>query len=148
MPAKDSVVKTARMSAETWGEVERIMVENGLTFSGVIRYLIGVNGGQSSMGVPQNEGKEGVPCEYGRLDAAIMADLDQMARLTGGTLEGLLESLCKCLNGGEINLVGGEIVADSHEVNLKGLEQACFEKNVSVQGAIDKATQMVYRSQI
>jgi len=40
MPTKDSVVRTARHSAETWAKIEEYMKKEDLTYSAAIRKLI------------------------------------------------------------------------------------------------------------
>lgn len=78
-------------------------------------------------------------------DNEVINDLRQMAEISGGTLNGLLESFCARLNDGGIILTNGEIES-AEPVDLTGLIAACEEKDFSVQDAIDKATQMVWRS--
>lgn len=78
-------------------------------------------------------------------DNEVINDLRQMAEISGGTLKGLLESFCARLNDGGIILTNGEIES-AEPVDLTGLIAACEEKDFSVQDAIDKATQMVWRS--
>lgn len=90
---------------------------------------------------PQNKGIKW------QISDETMSDLEQMAKLTGGTLEGLLEDFRVKLNSGEIEIRDGKIEA-ACPFNWQDMVEVCKNAGIEPDRAVDKFIQMMYRGMV
>ena len=146
MPSVDSEVKTARMSAETWGIVQREMEEEGVTFSGWVKK-------KAQEGTPlptemshktsEASVHEGVP----QLNEDVYTEIEGMIKFYGVSVEDYLKDLSRSLNEGSLMYEGGRIRGVS-EIDMEKFKDACHEANKDVQTMVNKCAQMIERSMI
>jgi len=70
----------------------------------------------------------------------IISDIEQMVKLSGGSMADFLSMLDEKLMMGEVTVTG------LCPFDYKGFMDACYEKGVDPQEAINRAAQMVWRS--
>ena len=87
-----------------------------------------------------------------RLQNDMKNDLESMLKMSGTTLTKVVIDLYRKWSDGKIDVVGGKIIIpESKGSNDTGYDfgkftDACNMKGIKVQDAIDKATQMIWRS--
>lgn len=147
MPSKDSITKTIRLNAEDTAFLEDLMKKESLSYSGAIHRLIAMgctpnNEGCTPRGVPQTEkeASKGVP-----LDKETMEDIERMCFFSGLSVKEFISKLCEAMNEGTIRYENGRFITESG-YDLSRLEEACHEKNIPVQKAIEKCIQMIWKS--
>ena len=151
MPSKDSITKTIRLNAEDAAIVEELMEREGLSWSGAIHQLIGCTPIDSNEGVPlekdvpHHEGCTPVPQMKNPVNEFTWAEIETMCGLNGYDIDEYMSALCEAMNDGTLEYVNGEL-RGTPQVDLSKLEEACHEKNVDIEKAIEKCTQMIYRS--
>lgn len=133
MPTIGSITKTVRINAEDLAVIERIMADEKVSWSGAIHFLVGNRGtpskkSQKSEASPNNDLKE----------------VESMANFFGLTLNEMLSKICEGLTDGTLTIENGRIVGVP-EVDLENFKEACHEKGIDLQKALDKATQSIRR---
>lgn len=79
----------------------------------------------------------------------VMDDIEQMVRVSGGTLDDFLQDLDMKIGWGELELQDGVIRVEEKEAvdmskEMKDLQDACNEKGVDINEAIRKTAQSVW----
>ena len=131
MPTIGSITKTIRINPRDLEVIEGLM-EDGTTWSGAIHKLCS--------GV-QNEAK-GVPTKN-----ECVQRLNLYGAAYGLSGEELADRLMDAMDSGAIFYENGEFRANmEEEYDLSRLKEACHDKGVPIQKAIDNVTQMVRRA--
>lgn len=130
MPSLGSITKTVRINQADLGVIEEIMSRERVSWSGAVHYLC-ANVGYT----PKKNNQEGVLGEE-------WADTLRMLELWGIPLSDFLQMLHEALENGEISLDGGRIVTKD-SLDLERLYDACHEKGIDPQDAIDKTVKMI-----
>lgn len=142
MPTTGSITKTVRINSEDKEYLERIMAEEGLTWSGAVHKIV------SERGVPEKEKKDsrGVPIE----DVSILeelSDIKTMLPFLGLSMSEFITKLAAAMNDGSVMYANGRFYSESsEEVDLSRFKEACDEKGMDYQKTIDKMTQIVWQS--
>lgn len=136
MPSVGSITKTIRINAEDKGYMERLMEENGLTWSGVVHYLVATSGTPSK----KEDKSKGTPIERQDLmDKAVEKDLVDMCRLSGISTHDFFRGVCELWNDGEIGIDGEKVRSLGH-YNIERFVELCHIMNIKPQETIDKIT--------
>ena len=166
MPSKDSITKTIRLNASDTAEIERLMDEKNLTWSGAIHHLI------AHRGTPQNEGNMGKgtphisdeelmemaktrglmgvhPMKEERVHPDYISDharedIEKMCHLCGISTKLFFDEVDRLFNEGKLEVDCMKIKSNG-EYYLGDLENACHLANRDVQEAIDNTVDQVMR---
>ena len=123
MPTIGSVTKTVRIAPRDLEVINGLMAD-GTSWSGAIHKLC--------EGVPtKNSEKSGLTPNKD------LEEIDSMAKFFGMTGGDLLKGVCDGLMDGHLTVENGKVVGVP-EVNLEKLEEACHERGIGMQEAIDK----------
>lgn len=173
MPSKDSITKTIRINASDTAEIERLMGEKNLTWSGAIHYLIGQRGTpqkseKTKRGTPQltddellemakSRGLTGVhpkieegvhPSDNGvhpeYMSDHAREDIEKMCHLCGISTKLFFDEVDRLFNEGKLEVDCMKLKSNG-EYNLNDLENACHLANRDVQEAIDNTVEQVMR---
>ena len=130
MPTIGSVTKTVRIAPRDL-EVINALMADGTSWSGAIHKLC-----------------EGVPTKISEKSGLTpnkdLEEIDSMAKFFGMDGGELLKGVCAGLMDGNLTVENGKVVGVP-EVNLESLEEACHEKGIDLQKALDKVTQSIRR---
>ncbi len=126
MPTIGSITKTVRINAEDLAIIEKIMTDEKVSWSGAIHFLVGNRGtpskkSQKSEASPNNDLKE----------------VESMAKFFGMDVGDLLKGVCAGLMDGNLTVENGKVVGVP-EIDLDNLKEACHERGIGMQEAIDK----------
>lgn len=113
MPTKDSEVKTARITRETWEKVSKIMEREGVTFSGAVKWMANNIKGEEDRGI------------------------EQICKENGISYRRFMEEIEGLYKDGHIYLEGLR-VRTKGECNLRELLEICYRLNVDPQEMIDR----------
>lgn len=123
MPTIGSVTKTVRIAPRDL-EVINALMADGTSWSGAIHKLC--------EGVPTK-----IPEKSGLTPNKDLEEIDSMAKFFGMDGGELLKGVCDGLMDGNLTVENGKVVGVP-EVNLEKLEEACHERGIGMQEAIDK----------
>lgn len=142
MPSQGSITKTIRLNAEDKEIIERIMEEEGVSWSGAIHKVI-------AEGVPRRKGVRERECTPEKDVPQIMseetrADLEQMCRVSGLTLGRFMEYIRVLFNDGKI-YVDGLTVKTRGDYDLRYLVDVCHRLNIDPQEMINKLANSLVR---
>lgn len=130
MPTIGSVTKTVRIAPRDL-EVINALMADGTSWSGAIHKLC-----------------EGVPAKISEKSGLTpnkdLEEIDSMAKFFGMDGGELLKGVCDGLMDGNLTVENGKVVGVP-EVNLDNFKEACHEKGIDLQKALDKATQSIRR---
>ena len=130
MPTIGSVTKTVRIAPRDL-EVINALMADGTSWSGAIHKLC-----------------EGVPTKISEKSGLTpnkdLEEIDSMAKFFGMDGGDLLKGVCAGLMDGNLTVENGKVVGIP-EVNLDNFKEACHEKGIDLQKALDKATQSIRR---
>jgi len=138
MPTTGSITKTIRINPKDLEVIEELMAD-GTTWSGAIHKLC--------EGVPQevNKKPEGVPLGNYSMTPAVLEEFESAGKAYGMTGNELGRRIMLAMNLGLIFYEDNQFKAYAgEEYDLSKLKEACKEKGVPVQKAIDKAAQLVW----
>lgn len=121
---KEKTIKL-RISEELYGEI----ASKGRNLSETIREIL-----RNSF-VPQNSGEKNQ--KSGLTPSKEVKEIESMAVFFGFTLDEMLKMIYNGLNDGYLTVEDGKIVG-LPEVNLDNLKEACHERGIGMQEAIDK----------
>lgn len=121
MPTVGSVTKTIRINPSDLAVIEGLMAD-GTSWSGAIHKLCG-----------------GVPIKRDAPKNDSLKDIEAMAGLLGMKTEELLSAVCEGLNDGSLTVDGGA-VRGVPELDLSDFEDACHERGIRPQDALDRTT--------
>lgn len=123
MPTIGSVTKTVRIAPRDL-EVINALMADGTSWSGAIHKLC-----------------EGVPTKISEKSGLTpnkdLEEIDSMAKFFGMDGGELLKGVCDGLMDGNLTVENGKVVGVP-EINLEKLEEACHERGIGMQEAIDK----------
>lgn len=128
---KERTVKL-RISEELYGEI----ASKGRNLSETIREIL-----RNSF-VPQNSDEKNQ--KSGLTPSKEVKEIESMAVFFGFTLDEMLKMIYNGLNDGYLTVEDGKIVG-LPEVDLDNFKEACHEKGIDLQKALDKATQSIRR---
>ena len=130
MPTIGSVTKTIRIAPRDLEVINGLMAD-GTIWSGAIHKLC-----------------EGVPTKISEKSGLTpnkdLEEIDSMAKFFGMDGGELLKGVCDGLMDGNLTVENGKVVGVP-EVNLDNFKEACHEKGIDLQKALDKATQSIRR---
>ena len=130
MPTIGSVTKTVRIAPRDL-EVINALMADGTSWSGAIHKLC-----------------EGVPTKISEKSGLTpnkdLEEIDSMAKFFGMDGGELLKGVCDGLMDGNLTVENGKVVGVP-EANLDNFKEACHEKGIDLQKALDKATQSIRR---
>lgn len=130
MPTIGSVTKTVRIAPRDL-EVINALMADGTSWSGAIHKLC-----------------EGVPTKISEKSGLTpnkdLEEIDSMAKFFGMDGGDLLKGVCDGLMDGNLTVENGK-VAGVPEIDLDNFKEACHEKGIDLQKALDKATQSIRR---
>ena len=130
MPTIGSVTKTVRIAPRDL-EVINALMADGTSWSGAIHKLC-----------------EGVPTKISEKSGLTpnkdLEEIDSMAKFFGMDGGELLKGVCDGLMDGNLTVENGKVVGVP-EINLDNFKDACHEKGIDLQKALDKATQSIRR---
>ena len=121
---KERTVKL-RISEELYGEI----ASKGRNLSETIREIL-----RNSF-VPQNNSEKNQ--KSGLTPNKDLEEIDSMAKFFGMDGGELLKGVCDGLMDGNLTVENGKVVGVP-EINLEKLEEACHERGIGMQEAIDK----------
>ena len=121
---KERTIKL-RISEELYGEI----ASKGRNLSETIREIL-----RNSF-VPQNSGEKNQ--KSGLTPSKEVKEIESMAIFFGFTLDEMLKMIYEGLNDGYLTVEDGKIVG-LPEVDLNNLKEACHERGIGMQEAIDK----------
>lgn len=121
---KEKTIKL-RISEELYGEI----ASKGRNLSETIREIL-----RNSF-VPQNSDEKNP--KSGLTPSKEVKEIESMAIFFGFTLDEMLKMIYNGLNDGYLTVEDGKIVG-LPEVNLENLKEACHERGIGMQEAIDK----------
>lgn len=121
---KEKTIKL-RISEELYGEI----ASKGRNLSETIREIL-----RNSF-VPQNS--DGKNQKSGLTPSKEVKEIESMAVFFGFTLDEMLKMIYEGLNDGYLTVEDGKIVG-LPEVDLDNLKEACHERGIGMQEAIDK----------
>lgn len=123
MPTIGSVTKTVRIAPRDLEVINGLMAD-GTSWSGAIHKLC-----------------EGVPIKISEKSGLTpnkdLEEIDSMAKFFKMDGRELLKGVCDGLMDGNLTVENGKVVGVP-EVNLEKLEEACHERGIGMQEAIDK----------
>lgn len=122
MPTIGSVTKTVRIAPKDLEVINGLMAD-GTSWSGAIHKLC--------EGVPTGKPQESANSNND------LSEIESMANFFRMGLDEFLKGVCDGLMDGSLTVEGGKVVGVPL-VNLEGLEEACHERGISMQDAIDK----------
>lgn len=129
-------------------------------YTKVIRRLLDEAMGKISENKKDDSVTQILECEKDRLKPQIegfkwdfsddsMRDIEQMVKLTGGNLRGLIDDLRAKMESGEIRVADGEIeTADECPFNWQNMVEVCKNAGIEPDKAVDKFIQMMYRGMV
>jgi hypothetical protein len=126
---KEKTIKL-RISEELYGEI----ASKGRNLSETIREIL-----RNSF-VPQNSGEKNQ--KSGLTPSKEVKEIESMAVFFGFTLDEMLKMIYNGLNDGYLTVEDGKIVG-LPEVNLDNLKEACHERGIGMQEAIDKTIKIL-----
>lgn len=121
---KEKTIKL-RISEELYGEI----ASKGRNLSETIREIL-----RNSF-VPQNSDEKNL--KTGLTPSKEVKEIESMAVFFGFTLDEMLKMIYNGLNDGYLTVEDGKIVG-LPEVGLDSLKEACHERGIGIQEAIDK----------
>lgn len=123
MPTIGSVTKTVRIAPKDLEVINGLMAD-GTSWSGAIHKLC--------EGVPiKNSEKSGLTPNKD------LEEIDSMAKFFGMDVGDLLKGVCAGLMDGNLTVENGKVVGVP-EIDLENLKEACHERGIGMQEAIDK----------
>lgn len=123
MPTIGSVTKTVRIAPRDLEVINGLMAD-GTSWSGAIHKLC--------EGVPaKNSEKTGLTPNKD------LEEIDSMAKFFGMTGGEMLKGVCEGLTDGNLTVENGKVVGVP-EIDLDNLKEACHERGIGMQEAIDK----------
>ena len=130
MPTIGSITKTIRIAPRDLEVIERLMAD-GTSWSGAIHKLC-----------------EGVPTKISEKSGLTpnkdLEEIESMAKFFGMNGGDMLKGVCDGLMDGNLTVENGKVVGVP-EVNLDNFKEACHEKGIDLQKALDKAAQSIRR---
>lgn len=130
MPTIGSVTKTVRIAPRDLEVIEGLMAD-GTSWSGAIHKLCSENRGEK-MGTPSKNSKNS-----GLAPNKDLEEIDSMAKFFGMNGVDLLKGVCDGLMDGNLTVENGKVVGVP-EIDLVNLKEACHERGIGMQEAIDK----------
>lgn len=142
MPSQGSITKTIRLNAEDREVIERIMEEEGLSWSGAIHRVI-------TESVPQKKDERARGCTPKKEEGDVMseetkAEIEQMCRVSGLTLTRFMEYIKELFEEGKI-YIEGLTVKTKGDYDLRYLLDVCHRLNVDPQEMINKLANSLVR---
>ena len=140
MPKLNTTVKSVRIDNDKLAELEGRL--GGKTINAWLNeqiecYLSGEKGGK---GVNPQKNSE----KTGLTPNKDLEEIESMAKFFGMDGGELLKGVCAGLMDGNLTVENGKVVGVP-EVNLDNFKEACHEKGIDLQKALDKATQSIRR---
>ena len=123
-----------RINAETREKLEKEAEKAKISLSQHIRNII--SGEKEENSVLQNQNYEDGLSKWG-INEEYLADLSTMAGFMGGSVGEMIRLLDEAVNEGAITYEGGKYIGVP-EYDLSNLEEACHERGIGMQEAIDK----------
>ena len=126
-----------RINDDMRRELENNAKEEGQSISSYIRGVL----------KKENSNNSVIHNQYGELEEARedLDDIKQMTQFWNSTLSGIIKDLRLKMNSGAISAKDNEILINECPFSFDKFIEACNEKGIDYQKAIDKATQMVWR---
>lgn len=123
-----------RINAETREKLEKEAEKEKISLSQHIRNII--SGKKEENSVLQNQNFEDSLSKWG-INEEYLADLSTMAGFMGGSVGEMIRLLDEAVNEGTITFENGRYIGVP-KCNLNELEEACHERGIGMQEAIDK----------
>lgn len=102
----------------------------------------GSNLSETIRGIIRKQGKSFVPQNCYVLEGGVYTELKSMENFVGGSMDRMMELYLEALMDGTVTYEGGKLVGRP-EYDLDGLEEACHERGISVQEAVDKMVKQI-----
>ncbi len=126
MPKLNSTVKAVRIDNDKLAELEQRL--NGKTINSWLNEQI-------------TEFIEGKPVKISEKSEASpnndLKEVESMANFFGLTLDKMLSKICEGLTDGTLTIENGKVVGVP-EIDLENLKEACHDRGIGMQEAIDK----------
>lgn len=145
MPSIGSITKTIRFSLEDRERIERLIEEEGISWSRAVHKLM--NEGTPEKGYQKTRqntksADKGTPQEKPQyrqdlMDRAVEKDIDKMCELSGISTHDFYRGICDMFNDGKIYCEGDKVKSKG-EWKLDEFIEVCHEVNVYPQEMIDK----------
>jgi len=123
-----------RINAETREKLEKEAEKAKISLSQHIRNII--SGEKEENSVLQNQDYEDSLSKWG-INEEYLADLSTMAGFMGGSVGEMIRLLDEAVNEGAITFENGRYIGVP-KCDLNELEEACHERGIGMQEAIDK----------
>ena len=140
MPKLNTTVKSVRIDNDKLADLEGRL--GGKTINAWLNEQIEcyLSGEKGDKGVNPQKNTE----KSGLTPNKDLEEIDSMAKFFGMDGGELLKGVCAGLMDGNLTVENGKVVGIP-EVNLDNFKEACHEKGIDLQKALDKATQSIRR---
>lgn len=122
MPTIGSITKTVRINAESRRYLERIMEENGLTWSGAVNYVCGVVENRQDL-----------------MDKAVEREIKGKCEENGISTHDFFRGINELWKKKKLEIDGYKVVSLG-DYELHAFEEACYILNCHPQNVIDRMT--------